>query len=105
MEQLLLIPFALGLGYCAYQWQIWKARAFKAHSQWREADLNFETIKGQWNRLDDERRRNHDAIMETFEVLNELPDNPDRWPVEQLRQCRNVLLFALQNSTYRRDND
>jgi hypothetical protein len=44
----------------------------------------------------------HEAIMQTFEVLNSLPSNPTSWPVEQLRQCRNVLLTAIQHSTYGR---
>jgi len=98
-----IAAMGLAIGYSFHKWMLWRERAYKAHEAYREALTNFEAIKAQWNKLDDERRRNHEAIMETFDVLNELPDNPDRWPVEQVRQCRNVLLFAIQNSTYGRE--
>jgi hypothetical protein len=93
-----------------HEMQGWKklARKYKAfidnpNVKVRDKEAEYkDSYEAKVNALEDERREQHEAIMQTFEVLNSLPSNPTSWPVEQLRQCRNVLLTAIQHSTYGR---
>ncbi len=53
------------------------------------------------NALDEERRQQHVAMNEVFDVLNDEAQETDD---PRLMQCRNILLRAIQISTYGRNN-
>lgn len=103
MDEGTLFVLLIAVGAAAYalsQWQIWKRRAIAEHQ-------TVNALKGQVNRshtildnLEDERKLQHDAMMESFDFLND--NQPFGSRNEGLMQVKNVLLHAIQNSTYGR---
>ena len=87
--------------FCGHQWWTWRKAAMHYRALINSVENNVKPAQDMINALADERRLQHTAMMEVFDCLNELPANPDRWPVEQIKQSRNILLHAIQNSTYR----
>jgi hypothetical protein len=102
METTTIIIFAiLGslTGYSAMQWQLWRGRAIRMAQELQSHKNQIERVNLMWNNLHDERLRNHKAMMEVFDFLND--SQPFGSHQEQLMQCKNVLLHAIQNSTFR----
>jgi hypothetical protein len=112
MDYIVLVSISWGIawGIAMSQWFVWRKRAhhlraFIENPNVKAVDKEAEykdSYEAKINALEDERREQHEAMLEVFDVLNDLPSNPDRWPVEQIQQSRNVLLRAIQNSTYGR---
>lgn len=98
---------ACGLLYAGNQWHLWRKRALQLQAfvenpnvQARDKEAEYkDSYEAMKNALDEERRQQHVAMNEVFDVLNEEAHESDN---PRLMQCRNVLLKALQISTYGR---
>lgn len=110
METVVVIWFtlmtvaAIGNGYFAYQWRktalSYQAFINDPNVKVRDKEAEYkDSFEAQLNALDEERRRINVAVTEVFDFLND--NGPFGSHDEQLKQCRNVLLTALQTSTYR----
>lgn len=94
-----VIALGIAFGLSLWQWQLWRNRAIRMYHELQSHKNQIERVNLMWNNLQDERKRNHNAMMEVFDFLNE--SAPFGSHDEQLRQCKNVLLHAIQNSSYR----
>lgn len=93
--------FGSAFGLSATMWWAWRSRALNMHIELQSHKNQIERVNQMWNNLHDERLRNHRAMMEVFDFLNN--SAPFGSHNEQLMQCKNVLLHAIQNSTFREE--
>jgi hypothetical protein len=89
--------------FCGWQWYAWRKSALSA-MQPRDTAVTAETqykdsYQAAINALDEERRQIDVAMNEVFDVLNEEAHETDD---PRMMQCRNILLRAIQISTYGR---
>ena len=97
----------LTVAACLMAWiaHRWRQRALSAEAfinnpnvKARDKEIEYkDSYERLVNALEDERRQQHEAIIEVFDYLNSRDNNET-----QLQQCRNVLLVAIQNSSYGR---
>jgi hypothetical protein len=93
--------------FFGWQWWAWRKaamelRAFIENPNVTAVDRQQEykhSYEAMVNALSDERRAQHEAMMQVFDYLND--NKPFGSHQEGLNQCRNVLLTAIQNSTWR----
>lgn len=99
--ELYFAVMCLGLawGISLWQWQLWRNRAIRMYHELQSHKNQVERVNMMWNNLQDERKRNNDAMMEVFDCLND--NAPFGSHNEQLMQAKNILLHAIQNSSYR----
>lgn len=92
------IIMALVAAFCGYQWYGWRKRAINMHkahaAHQQKSNAGDEILRN----LHEERQRNHDALMGAFDYIN---DNSSREDTG-LMQVKNVLAYAIQNSTFGR---
>lgn len=86
-------------GVSVFQWYLWRNRAMAAYHEMQAHKQQADRVNEMWNNLYDERLRNHNAMMEVFDCLND--NGPFASHHSQLMQCKNILLHAIQNSTFR----
>ena len=86
-------------GISLWQWQLWRKRAIRCYHELQSHKNQIERVNLMWNNLHDERLRNHRAMMDVFDCLND--NAPFDSHNEQLMQAKSILLHAIQNSTFR----
>ena len=84
--------------FCGLQWYQWRKAAIHWRTLVESVENNTQPAKDMMNALEDERRLHHSAMMESFEWINENGDRENTG----LMQVKNILLHAIQNSTYGR---
>jgi len=89
----------VAFGIALWQWQLWRNRAIRMYHELQSHKNQVERVNLMWNNLHDERHRNHRAMMDVFDCLND--NAPFDSHNEQLMQAKNILLHAIQNSTFR----
>lgn len=102
----------MGVCFMAYLAYRWRERALEVEAFVKDPNVTVrdketeykDSYEAKVNALEDERRVIHETLMEVFDVLNELPSNPDRINLPQLMQARAKLLTTIQISSYGRDN-
>ena len=99
MEYVTIFVLAIAWGISIYQWQLWRGRAIRMYHELQSHKNQVERVNLMFNNLHDERLRNHKAMMDVFDCLND--QGPFGSHNEQLMQCKNILLHAIQNSTFR----
>ena len=92
-------------GFAMWQWQAWRKAALSGQGpspQDREdKDQQYkDSYEALVNSLDEERRQQQVAMTEAFDFIND--NGPFGSHDEGLKQVRNVLLYAIQNSSYGR---
>lgn len=87
-------------GYAVAQWQIWKHRAINLHRECSEISHRLDRSGEMFTNLEDERKLQHEAMNTAFDFLNE--QQPFGSHNDGLMEIRNVLLHAIQNSSYGR---
>lgn len=95
-----LIFMGAGLAYALSQWQVWRARALYQLGKTKEAGLQVHRANEMMNNFDDERRIQHEAMMEAFDYIND--NGPFGTHDIGLMQVKGVLIRAIQTSTYGR---
>jgi len=103
------VVMTLVAAFCGWQWYAWRQTAMKMQefienpnntpvSQESKEKAYKDSYEAMLNALSDERRQQKDAMMEVFDFLND--NRPFGSHQEGLAQCRNILLRAIQNSTW-----
>ena len=85
--------------FSTWQWGCWRRRAISERNDVLSHKSVVAKQQGMTNSLDDERRRDNNALVEVFDYLNE--HQPFGSHNDGLMQCRGVLLHAIQNNTWR----
>lgn len=86
-------------GISLWQWQLWRGRALRCYQELQSHKNQIERVNLMWNNLHDERLRNHRAMMDVFDMLND--NGPFGSHNDQLMEAKYILLHAIQNSTFR----
>ncbi len=87
-------------GLALSQWYTWRMRALYQHRQTTASKAQVDRAQQIANNLDDERRVQHEAMMEAFDYIND--NGPFGTNDIGLMQVKGVLLRAIQTSTYGR---
>lgn len=93
--------------FCAWQWSLWRKNAMEMKAFIDNPNVQAvdkqqaykDTFEAQINALSEERRQIDEAMNEVFDVLDEEAQESDD---PRLMQARNVLVRAIQISTYGR---
>lgn len=102
MDKSTIVILIMGavLGFALSQWHLWRQRAIQQLGQTNACKGQMIRLQEMSNNLDDERKVQHDAMNGAFDYLND--NGPFGTNDIGLMQVRNVLLHAIQNSTYGR---
>ena len=113
-DRLLYVAALVILASTTYQWRkaalMWRDQARELEAFIKDPNVKAvdkqteykDSYEAMVNALSEERRRNHEAMVAVFDVLNELPNNPDRVNLQQIMQAKNVLIYAIQHDTFGR---
>lgn len=84
---------------CGQQWYVWRKTAINADRAYVALSEKSNGAGEIMDNLHQERQRNHDAIMGAFDYINDNCSPEDAG----LMQVKNVLVYAIQNSTFGRE--